>query len=167
MSWSNQSWRQQLNALLPKNPSKSAGHPSARWLITLYMTMITARGLIHLFLPDGGAHTIATIDINVAVGRNIVALFGQWGAIQLLLAGVLWTLLISYPGFLPLITATLLCEPFLRSLSGHMKPIETVSVAPGAELNWASVPILLVILYLALCVPQTTPFEDDTSQPTK
>jgi len=117
--------------------------------------MITARSLIHLFLPDGGASTIATIDINVAGGQNIVGLFGQWGAIQLLLAGVLWMLLISIPGLVPLIIATLLCEPFLRGLSGHLKPIETVGVAPGAALNWASVPILLAGLYLALWVSQT------------
>jgi hypothetical protein len=52
-----------------------------------YLVFITMRSLIHLLLPDGGAQSIATIDVHVAGGSDIVAMFGQWGAIQLLLAG--------------------------------------------------------------------------------
>jgi hypothetical protein len=167
MTGSTQSRRLQLNALLPENPKEFRGHPSARWLVILYLTIITARSLIHIFLPDGGASSIATIDITVAGGENIVGLFGQWGAIQLLLVGVLWTLLISYPGFVPFIIATLLCEPFLRGLSGYMKPIETVGVAPGAALNWVSVPIFLATLYLALNTPQNITAATGIGQPTE
>jgi hypothetical protein len=165
MTSSTQSRHLQLSALLPENPGEFRGHPGARWLLILFLTMITARSLIHIFLPDGGASTIATIDIKVAGGQNIVGLFGQWGAIQLLLVGVLWTLLFSYPGFVPFIIATLLCEPFLRGLSGYLKPIETLGVAPGAALNWVSVPILLATLYLALWTPQNMKIADDASQP--
>jgi hypothetical protein len=52
---------------------------------------------------------------------------------------------------LPLILCTLLAEPFLRSLAGHLKPVTTIGSAPGAAFNFAAVPIVLVLLYLALC----------------
>ena len=97
------------------------------------------------------AASIATIDTNVAGGNNIIAVFGQWGATQLLLALLLWVLLLRYRGLLPLVIVILIVEPFLRALSGHLKPIETMGTAPGAALNWFAVPILAILLYLALC----------------
>jgi len=126
------------------------------WFAAAYLVLITARSLIHLFSSDGGAHSIATIDTSVVGGSNIIAIFGQWGAIQLLLALLLWTLLLRYRGFTALVLLTLLLEPFLRSMAGHLKPIETVGTAPGAALNWVVVPILAVMLWMALC-PCTGP----------
>jgi hypothetical protein len=67
------------------------------------LAFITGRSLIHLLLPDGGAQSIATINVHVAGGANIVAMFGQWGAIQLLLAGLLWVLLLRWRGLTPLL----------------------------------------------------------------
>jgi hypothetical protein len=44
-----------------------------------------------------------------------------------------------------------LIEPCLRGLSGHLKPIETEGIAPGAELNWYVVPLMAAGLYVSLC----------------
>ena len=121
------------------------------WLTSLYLVVITVRSCIPLFAADGGAQSIATVDTSVAGGSNIIAIFGQWGATQLLLALLLWVLLLRYRGLLPLVIAVLLVEPFFRALSGNLKPIETMGTAPGAALNWFAVPILAVVLYLALC----------------
>jgi hypothetical protein len=104
-----------------------------------------------LFSADGGAQSIATIDTKVAGGNNIIAIFGQWGATQLLLALLLWVLLLRYHGLLPVVILVLLVEPFLRALAGHLKPFTTIRTAPGAALNWYAVPVLAVLLYLALC----------------
>ena len=145
------SWRPALSAWLPAEPGTYGGPALPRWLTAAYLLAITARSLVHLLSPDGGAHSIATIDTAVAGGANIIAIFGQWGAIQLLLAGLLWVLLLRYRGLTPLIVNVLLCEPFLRALSGRLKPLHTVGTAPGAALNWVVVPVLLVLLYLALC----------------
>jgi hypothetical protein len=123
----------------------------AFWLTALYLVVITVRSCIHLFSADGGAQSIATIDTNVAGGNNIIAVFGQWGATQLLLALLLWVLLLRYRGLLPLVILVLLVEPFFRAFAGHLKPLETMGTAPGAALNWYAVPILAVLLYLALC----------------
>ncbi len=145
------SWTPRLAGLLPSDPTKYRGPAVARWITTMLLVLITVRSLVHLFSPDGGAHSIATLDTSVAGGDNIVAIFGQWGASQLLLVGALWVLLLRYRGLLPFILCVLLVEPFLRALSGHLKPILTLGVAPGAALNWYLVPVVAVTLYLALC----------------
>ena len=144
-------WRPALSALLPHDPSTYHGPELARWLPGAYLVVLTARSLVHVFAPDGGAHSIATIDVSVPGGRNIIAGFGQWGAIQLLLAGLLWVLMLRYPGLLPRVLGILVCEPFLRALAGRLKPIESLRTAPGVALNCVVAPILALVLYLALC----------------
>ena len=144
-------WVPDPSRLLPQDPTSYFGAMIAFWITGLYLVMITVRSCIHLFSPDGGAQSIATIDTSVAGGSNIIAIFGQWGATQLLLALVLWVLLLRYRGLLPLVILVLLIEPFFRALAGNLKPVETMGTAPGAALNWFAVPILAVLLYLALC----------------
>jgi len=145
------SWAPNVARLLPRDPARYSGAMIAFWLTALYLVAITVRSCIHLFSADGGAQSIATIDTDVAGGTNIVAVFAQWGATQLLLALLLWVLLLRYRGLLPLVILVLLVEPFLRALAGHLKPLETIGTAPGAALNWYAVPVLAVMLYLALC----------------
>ena len=84
-------------------------------------------------------------------GGNIIAIFGQWGAIQLLLAALLWVLIVRYPGFIPLALLVFALEPFLRGLAWYLKPISTVGTAPGAALNWVVAPALVLTLWLSLC----------------
>ena len=144
-------WTPNFARLLPPDPSNYLGPAIALVATALYLVLITVRSGIHLFAADGGAQSIATIDTDVAGGNNIIAIFGQWGATQLLLALLLWVLLIRYRGLLPLVILVLLVEPFFRQLSGTLKPVETIGTAPGAALNWFAVPVLAVLLYLALC----------------
>ena len=145
------SWIPRPAALLPSDPSRYDGPAIATWITTILLVLITARSLVHLFWPDGGAHSIATIDTTVSGGDNIVAIFGQWGASQLLLVGALWVLRLRYRGLVPFILSVLLLEPVLRAISGHLKPIVTLGVAPGAALNGFAIPVVAVTLYLALC----------------
>ena len=145
------SWLPRTTQLLPRDPGVYLGPGLPYAMAILILLGITARSLIHVFLPDGGAQVIATIDTSVAGGSNIIGVFGQWGAIQLLLAGLLWVLLIRYPGTLPLVLCVFAAEPLLRSLAGYLKPIETVGTAPGSAFNYALTPIVLTGLYLALC----------------
>ena len=148
------SWMPRAAGLLPSDPTRYDGPAVARWVTTFLLVVITIRSLVHLFSPDGGAHSIATIDTSVAGGNNIIAIFGQWGASQLLLVGALWVLLLRYRGLIPFILSVLLLEPFLRGISGHLKPISTLATAPGAALNWYVVPVVAVTLYLSLCTAE-------------
>ena len=143
--------RPRLAGLLPPAPTRFTGPLATWWFAAAYLMLVTARSVVHLVAPDGGAGSIATIDITVEGGTNVVALFGQWGAIQLLLAALLWLLLLRYRGFVPLVLLVLLLEPLLRAVAGHLKPLETLGTAPGAALNWAVVPVLAVMLWWSLC----------------
>jgi hypothetical protein len=144
-------WRPDVSRVLPPDPGTYHGPGIALWATVAYLTLITVRSGIHLLSADGGAESIATIDTTVAGGDNIIAVFGQWGATQLLLALLLWVLVLRYRGLLPLVLVVLLVEPFLRALAGQLKPIETMGTAPGAALNWVIVPVIALLLYLALC----------------
>jgi hypothetical protein len=143
--------RPDLSRLLPADPQRYDGPLLAVWVLGAYLLVIVARSLVHLFAPDGGASSIATIDLDVEGAGNIVAIFGQWGAIQLLLALVLVTLLVRYRGLAPFIALSLAIEPVLRMLAGTLKPIETLGTAPGAALNEYMGYIMVIVLWLALC----------------
>lgn len=140
-----------LARLLPDDARTYGGPAFAWWMAVAYLAVLTVRSLIHLFAVDGGAATIATIDTTVAGGENIIALFGQWGAIQLLLAAVLWVLLLRYRGLTPFVYLIFIVEPALRAISGFLKPVEAVGTVPGDVLNWFAVPILVAGLLFSLC----------------
>jgi hypothetical protein len=139
-----------LSNLLPSDARDYKGPQFVRWAAMAFLVIITVRSLIHVLAPDGGAESIATIDTTVEGGSNIIAIFGQWGAIQLLLAAVLWVLLLRYRGLTPLVLLVFVIEPLLRGLAGFLKPIESVGTPPGAALNWVVVPVMLVLLILSL-----------------
>jgi len=142
--------RLRVSRLLPEDARDYRGPQFAWWAAAAYLVVITVRSLIHLFSADGGAESIATVDTSVDGGANVIAIFGQWGAIQLLLAALLWVLLLRYRGLTPLVLLVFLVEPFLRALAGELKPIETMGTAPGAALNWLVVPVMGVLLLLSL-----------------
>jgi hypothetical protein len=150
------SLRPDPSRMLPDDVSDYHGPRIATWIIGGLLVLITVRSLVHLFAPDGGAESIATIDTSVEGGANIIAIFGQWGAIQLFLAALLWVLLLRYRGLLPLIALVLLVEPLLRELSGRLKPIDTMGTAPGAALNFAAIVFTALLLYLTLCPADRT-----------
>ena len=146
------SWRPSPALLLPTNPALYEGPLLSFWVAIVWLTVITVRSCIHLLAPDGGAQSIATIDVaGLDGGSNIVAVFGQWGAIQLLLALLLWVLLLRWRGTVPLVLLVFALEPMLRGLAGYLKPVTTMGTAPGAALNWLTLPVLAFFLYLSLC----------------
>jgi hypothetical protein len=118
------------------------------------MVMI-ARSSIHLFSSDGGANGIAGIDISVAGGDNIVAIFHQWGATQLLLALFLTLLFFRYPGMTPLVLLTLAVEPVMRLIAGQMKSVTADGAPPGEILNGPSFVFLAVLFFASVLEKRT------------
>jgi hypothetical protein len=144
-------WVPDLSRLLPADPATFHGPRLATWLLAAYLLLVAVRSVIHLFAPDGGAGSIASVDLSVEGADNIVAMFGQWGAIQLLLALVMIVLVARYRGLVPLMALALAVEPVLRFVSATLKPLETLGTAPGAALNEYAGLVMLAVLYLALC----------------
>ena len=125
-------------------------------LITLaFLLIVVARSAIHLFTPDGGAESIAGIDTSVAGGNNIIALFHQWGAIQLLFVGLLIVLFFFYKGLTPLVILFLALDAPMRALAGQMGAVESTRTPPGEALNWP-VFFVLAILFVASIVKKNS-----------
>ena len=134
-----------IKQVFPENPSKFEGFRIIRLIAALYMSVMVARSCIHLFAPDGGAQSIAGIDTSVEGGDNIIAIFHQWGAIQLILAILLIVLFFRYPGLTPLILLTLTLDPVLRFVAGQQMSLTTTGTPPGEALNGVSLYLLLVL----------------------
>jgi hypothetical protein len=134
--------------LLPSNPTKYEGFRALRIVTAIYLLVMVVRSCIHLFAADGGAQSIAGIDTSVEGGDNIIAIFHQWGAIQLILAMLLFVLFLRYPGFTPLILLTLALDPVMRFIAGQMMSVTSTGTPPGEALNGASF-FLLALLFIA------------------
>ena len=136
--------------VLPKDPSIFDGFRTVRIVTGLFLLLGLVRSCIHLFSSDGGASSIAGVDTTVTGGDNIIAIFHQWGAIQLLLALLLSLLFLRYPGFTPLVLLTLALDPILRWIAGRMLPLTTVGTPPGESLNWVAFFLLAVLFVCSL-----------------
>jgi hypothetical protein len=139
-----------IKKVFPNELSKFEGIRLIRLIAALYMFVMVVRSCIHLFTPDGGAQSIAGIDTSVEGGDNIIAIFHQWGAIQLILAVLLLVLFFRYPGLTPLILLTLALDPVLRFVAGQMMSITATGTPPGEALNGASFYLLLILFMASL-----------------
>ena len=139
-----------IDRLLPRTENRYAGSQWSLRFLTLVTVVSTARSLVHLIAPDGGAHTIAGIALDVAGGPNIVALFGQWGASQLVLACLQWVVVLRYRFLVPAMLAIIVLEQLLRLLAGRLKPLVLDAPPPGAYGTYVVLGLSLVFLALAL-----------------
>ena len=144
-----------LKKVLPYELSSYVGYRIVRIATALYLMVMIGRSSIHLFSSDGGANGIAGIDISVAGGDNIIAIFHQWGATQLLLALFLSLLFIRYPGMTPLIVLTLAVEPVMRFIAGQIKSVTADGAPPGESLNGPSF-VFLAVLFFASVLERRT-----------
>jgi membrane protease YdiL (CAAX protease family) len=137
-----------VKRVLPRDPFSYNGHKSIRIITAVYLLIIVIRSCVHLFASDGGANSIAGIDVSVEGGDNIIAIFHQWGANQLILAGLLVVLFFRCPGLTPLVVLTLAIDPIMRALAGQMMSVTSQSTPPGEALNWPAF-FTLVLLFAA------------------
>ena len=79
----------------------------------------------------------------------VVAIFAQWGANQLVLAVVQWTVILRYPALVPAMWALALVEALLRQLAGWLKPLSLGGHKPpgahGTKLQIVMAALLLAV----------------------
>ena len=138
--------------LLPNNPTSFEGFRAIRIVTAIFLLVMVVRSCIHLFAADGGAQSIAGIDTSVEGGNNIIAIFHQWGSIQLILAVLLLVLFFRYPGLTPLILLTLALDPVMRFIAGQMMSLTTTGTPPGEALNGAAFYLLLILFIASLAI---------------
>lgn len=131
-------------SLLP--PSTNAQYAGARLsarLLALLAVLTIVPGCIHTFLPDGGAGSIAGIDLG-ACGPTIVALFAWAGPTQIALGIVMLAVALRYQSLVPLVLAVVLLERSLHALCGWVTkagahhPPEHYAVLVGVPLLLAA-----------------------------
>ena len=137
-----------INKVFPIDPSAYEGFLFVRIATALLLFVVVVRSCIHLFASDGGAQRIAGIDTSVEGGKNIIAMFHQWGAIQLILAVLLYVLFFRYPGFTPLIVLTLAFDPVMRFVASRVSSVTSTRRPPGAALN-APAFVVAMLLFVA------------------
>ena len=142
------------NRLLPSSfNNEFDGHSAALWLFGLITTVTLGRSLAHVFLPDGGAQSIATVPLSQyssGAESSVISIFALWGLSQLLLAIVMLIAALRYRSMIPLLYLLLICEHVGRICIGIFKPLETLQSPPGATGSFIILGASLVGLLLSL-----------------
>jgi hypothetical protein len=146
-------------SLLPASTNdRYAGSKLAAYFLTFVGLTTLGPGLIHTFLPDGGAGVIAGMDLSVN-GAAIVGVFAWAGATQIVWGLTLLAASLRYRSFVPPLFALLLLERSLIALNlwwwkapaGEHRP-------PEAYATLVTLPLLVAALWLSLrAAPQGGP----------
>jgi hypothetical protein len=140
--------------LLPDKADNSfRGKKLALIVFTWIAVLSTLRSLIHMFAPDGGAGSIAGLDLAVEGASGVIFAFALWGSSQLVYAGIQLIVAFHYRSLIPLMYVLLIIETILRMLVGGIKPVDFAHTPPGAFGNYVVLPVALVMLILCFLKP--------------
>ncbi|MFW9951813.1 MAG: hypothetical protein ACFFKA_16985 [Candidatus Thorarchaeota archaeon] len=141
----------QLKKLLPEKAEKAFYGYKIAEIAFLIITIITIiRSLIHFLTPDGGAGSIATIDLNLEGSSIIVGIFALWGISQLLMGIIFCIVYFRYKNLIPFMYLLIIIEYTMRIFVGIIKPFETVGIAPGAIGNYVMIPLAAIMFFLSI-----------------
>ncbi|MBS0360510.1 MAG: hypothetical protein JSR98_03950 [Proteobacteria bacterium] len=136
------------NFLPPSTNGDYTGARSAVWFLGLVTLLTIGPGLIHSFLPDGGAGVIA--GLNMGDKRDLVIGTFRWeGATQLALGVCMLAVVLRYQPLTPLFLAAVIVERGLMSLQAWV-------IAPPADGHHppehfgSPVTVVLALVFLAL-----------------
>ena len=142
--------RRSVRGLFPHPATGYRGTRFSLWLLVALTAVTSFRSLVHVFAPDGGAGSIAGLDVSVEGGTNLIALFAQWGWAQALLAFVGIVVLARYRFLIPFAWLLQVLDWGGRTLVGQLKPLVVDAPPPGAIGNVVFLPLALVALWFAL-----------------
>jgi len=120
------------------------------YLFGLIAIVSTVRSCIHIFAPDGGAGSIAGMNLSVTGANEVVFAFDLWGSAQLIYALIQLVVAFRYRTLIPFMYILLILETLLRMLVGHMKPVTFAHAPPGAIGNYVILPLAALMLILSL-----------------
>ena len=145
-----------LETLLPaKADNAIRGSKLPFYVFILLATIGVVRSCIHIFSPDGGAGSIAGMDLSA--GANVIIFaFALWGAEQLIYAVIQWVVILRYRSLVPLMWGIQFLETLGRMLVGRIKPVTFAHTPPGAIQNYIYLGLALAMLALALWSSQRT-----------
>jgi len=120
------------------------------YFLILTAIIWTVRSCIHAFAPDGGAGSIAGMDLDVSGADQIVFAFALWGSEQLIYSLLQWVVILRYRSIVPLMWGVQLLETLGRMLVGSLKPVTFSHTPPGAYGNYVFLVLSVLMLALSL-----------------
>ncbi len=139
-----------LTLLFPQPADKRVPGSKVPYYALLVLVIVgTVRSLIHLFSPDGGAGSIAGLDLSQG-GAEIAFSFALWGSSQLIYALLEWVALLRYRSLVPLLWLVQIVEILLRMLVGRLKPVPFAHIPPGQIGNYVILALGVIMLIFSL-----------------
>jgi hypothetical protein len=140
-----------MQTLLPARADNVMRGPKLPfYLLIVIATIGVVRSCIHIFATDGGAGSIAGMDLAVSGADEVIFAFALWGSAQLVYALLQWVVILRYRSLVPLTWGVQLLETLLRMLVGHTKPVTFAHTPPGAYQNYLYLVLCLLMLALSL-----------------
>ena len=139
-----------MSLLPPSTNAQYAGAPLAAHFLTFLGLATLGPGLIHCFLPDGGAGVIAGIDLS-RNGAAVVGVFAWAGATQIAWGSALLGASLRYRSLVPPLLVLLLVERSLIALNLWLwKAPAGGARPPEAYATLVVLPLLAGALWLSL-----------------
>jgi hypothetical protein len=140
-----------LNKIFPKSADNNyTGSKIALYVFLLIALVGAVRSCIHFLAPDGGAGSIAGMDLSVAGADGIIFAFSLWGSAQLLYAIIQLVVFFRYKTLIPFMYILMAFETIMRMVIGYMKPAHFAHTPPGAIANYIILPLAIVMFFMAL-----------------
>ena len=137
-------------ALLPPSTNdRYHGSVVAACFLAVLGVLTIVPGCIHEFLPDGGAGSIAGIDLGPC-GPIVIALFAWAGATQIALGGMMLLVGLRQRTLVPATLALVLLERSLHALNGWVLKNGSGHHPPEHYAVLVLVPLLVVALAASL-----------------
>ncbi len=148
-----------LDSLFPPSTNSSyRGSPWSAWFLTFLGVAWIGPGLIHSFLPDGGAGVIAGIDLSRS-GSTIIAIFAWAGATQIAHGLAMVAIGCWYRPLVPMMLGLSLIERGLLAWSGWVRNAPASGHHPPEHYgSLILVPLIIFFLYLSRRSPTRTTF---------
>jgi len=140
-----------FETLLPDKADNTVRGMKFPFYVLILIAFIgTVRSFIHLLASDGGAGSIAGMDLSVQGASSIIFVFAQWGGTQLIYAFIQWLVIFRYRSLVPFMWAVQFLETLLRIVAGHLKPATFAHTPPGEIGNYIYLPLAVLMLVLSL-----------------
>jgi hypothetical protein len=140
-----------MNKVFPKSADNNyTGSKLAGYVFLLIALIGAVRSCIHFLAPDGGAGSIAGMDLSGGGADGIIFAFSLWGSAQLLYAIIQLVVYFRYKTLIPFMYILITLETLMRMFIGYIKPVHFAHTPPGAVANYIILPLAAIMFYLSI-----------------
>jgi hypothetical protein len=140
-----------LQTMLPNKADNTIRGSKIPFYVFILIAVIgLVRSCIHIFSPDGGAGSIAGMDLTGSGANEVIFAFALWGSAQFIYALLQWVVILRYRSLVPLMWIVQFLETIGRMLVGSIKPVTFAQAPPGAYQNYVYLVLAVLMVILSL-----------------